>query len=92
MILKGDDIVSEKNSQGAVDVGCWVNITGFEPDEEEETIYVVEDAAARPAELKVGKSSPLGQALLGKQVGDEFSFPTPDGEVQLTVVGTGQAD
>ncbi|QDT51623.1 GreA/GreB family elongation factor [Symmachiella dynata] len=79
-----------ENSDSVVDVGNWVNLTGFEPGAEEEKIYIVDDAAAQPAELKVGKSSPLAQALLGKQVGDEFSFQTPAGNVQLTVTATGQ--
>ncbi len=83
--------MTQNNSENVVDVGCWVNVAGFEPDEEE-TIYIVDDISARPTEMKVGKSSPLAQALLGKQPGDEFPFRTPAGEYQLTVVSTGQTD
>ena len=35
-------------AEKAVDVGCWVKIVGFEPDEEE-TYRIVEDSSAQPA-------------------------------------------
>ncbi len=84
--------MTQEKGEDVIDVGCWVNVTGFEPDEEEETIYIVEDVAAKPTEMKVGKSSPLAKALLGRQAGDEFQFQTPGGEFQLTVVSTGQTE
>lgn len=72
----------------AVNVGCWVKIAGFEPDEVE-TYHIVDDAAAKPQEFKIGESSPLAQALLQKEVGSKIPFHTPVGDVKLTVVEVG---
>lgn len=79
--------MSQNNA--SIDVGCWVKIAGFEPDEEE-TYRIVEDSAARPTEYKLGESSALAQALLGKTPGDRVPFHTRTGEVKLTVVDVGR--
>lgn len=82
--------MTQGRKDGVVDVGCWVSLAGFEPGEEE-TVEIVDDMSARPAELKVARSSPLAQALIGRQVGDEVVYQTPGGEVNLTVVEIGPA-
>lgn len=71
-----------------VRVNSWVKIAGFEPDEEE-TYEIVDDATARPMDMRIGESSPLAQALLGKEVGETVNFHSPAGRVQLTIVDLG---
>lgn len=48
--------------------------------------HLVGEWEANPAEKKISVSSPLGQALLGKKVGDKINVPAPAGEVVYTVV------
>lgn len=82
--------MTQRQSSKTVNVGCWVRIAGFEP-EEEETYHIVDDPAAEPLESKIGESNPLAQALIGKQVGDKVPFHTPAGNVNLTIVELGRA-
>jgi transcription elongation GreA/GreB family factor len=77
-----------QSSLETVHVGCWVKITGFEPDEVE-TYFLVEDAEADPGQLKIGASNPLAQALTGKRIGERISWGAPNRDVELTVVDFG---
>ena len=56
--------------------------------EEEEVFHIVGPAEADPANGKVSNESPLGQALLGHQVGDTVNVDAPGGEVafQITAI------
>ena len=47
---------------------------------------VVGPVAADPLEGKVSNESPIGQALMGKAVGDTVTISTPKGELAYTVV------
>lgn len=52
-----------------------------------ECVYsIVGEWEANPAEKKVSNSSPLGQALLGRKVGDEVSFEAPAGKIIYKIV------
>jgi transcription elongation factor GreA len=41
---------------------------------------------ADPKRLYVSSESPIGEALLGKRVGDEVSVNTPGGELKLRIM------
>jgi len=77
--------MTQEQSQDTVSVGTSVKLAGFDPDEEE-TIQIVEDAAAQPTEMNIGQSAPLAQVLLGKRVGDQVAYKTPIGELKLEVL------
>ena len=47
---------------------------------------VVGPVEADPLEGKVSNESPIGQALMGKTVGDTVTISTPKGELAYTVV------
>ena len=47
---------------------------------------VVGPVEADPLEGKVSNESPIGQALMGKAVGDTVTINTPKGELAYTVV------
>lgn len=47
---------------------------------------VVGPVEANPLEGKISNESPIGQALLGKKVGDKITITTPKGDVEYEVV------
>lgn len=46
---------------------------------------VVGPVEADPMEGKISDESPIGQALMGKKVGDEVTISTPKGEIVYTI-------
>lgn len=59
------------------------------PDGDEATLRVVtipEQAPSADQDTVVTASSPLGQALVGRQAGDTIRYAGPDGELQAEVV------
>ncbi len=48
---------------------------------------IVGEWEAKPAERKISASSPLGQALMGKTVGESVEVEAPAGKIVYTVVG-----
>ncbi len=78
-------IVEENvNGQDTVNVGCKVTIQ--EEDFPPETYYLVGSKEADPTENKISHISPIGKALLDKQVGDKVQIKTPNGEVSLKIL------
>ncbi len=78
-------IVEENvNRQDTVNVGCKVTIQ--EEDFPPETYYLVGSKEADPTENKISHISPIGKALLDKQVGEIVQFKTPNGEVSLKIL------
>ncbi len=47
---------------------------------------IVGSNEARPEEGKLSNESPIGRALIGKKVGENFTVRTPGGEVSFEVV------
>jgi transcription elongation factor GreA len=48
---------------------------------------IVGEWEAKPAERKISPSSPLGQSLMGKAIGEKVEVEAPAGKVVYTVVG-----
>lgn len=67
----------------SVGLGCKVAVI---VDGEEQTYHVVGEWEADPVQKKVSHSSPLGQALLGKKVGEEVEFEAPAGKIIYKIV------
>lgn len=66
-----------------VDIGCKVhlNING------KEAMYtIVGEWEANPAEQKISHESPLGKALLGKEVGETVEVLAPAGKVAYQIL------
>ena len=49
------------------------------------TYTVVGPVEADPMEGKISDESPIGQALMGKKVGDEVTISTPKGKIVYTI-------
>ncbi len=71
-------VVEKAAKNGTIDIGCRVTV---EVDGKEHTYEVVGEWEADPTKKKISHTSPLGQALLGKQKGEKVEFEAPAGKV-----------
>lgn len=83
-ILASAEIVNVHHSSN-VEVGSKVHLK--KAGEKAEKVYTL--VGSEEADFATGKisfKSPLGQAMMGKKKGEEFSFNAPAGTVKYTVV------
>lgn len=82
-ILSNVSVVKSNGQKNTVDLGCKVTVStsGKKMD-----FYVVGEWEAKPAEKKISGSSPLGQALMGKKIGEKVEVTAPAGKVLYTIV------
>ena len=69
--------------KGVVRIGSSVTVT--DSDGGKQRYAVVGSAEAAPLERKISNESPVGQALMGRKVGDQIAVDTPAGKVTLTI-------
>ena len=87
-IAELEKVISEarviiSHSKTKVDVGCKVTlrIGG-----KKETFTIVGEWEADPAVQKISHSSPLGQALIGKKIGDKVEVEAPVGKISYKIL------
>ncbi len=68
-----------------VTLGSWVTIQE-EGSSTPERYQVVGSAEADPVRGRISNESPLGQALLGRQVGDVVTVNAPDGVLRFRIL------
>ena len=91
-ILKNAEVVVEEEADlDKVSIGCSVKILDCEFDEELE-YKIVGSTEANSLKGKISNESPVGKALLGKQVGDTGSVETPAGEFSYKVLSIHRAN
>ena len=91
-ILKNVEVVVEEEVDlEKINVGCTVLVHDDEFDEEIE-FKIVGSTEANSLQGKISNESPVGQALMGKKVGDVVDVETPAGNIRYTVlkIGTGE--
>ncbi|HZO88687.1 MAG TPA: transcription elongation factor GreA [Chthonomonadaceae bacterium] len=69
-----------------VGLGSIVAVRDLETDDEFE-FTIVDATSADPLNDKISYSSPVGQALMKKKVGDVVSVPIPDGVAHYEIIG-----
>lgn len=80
-MLKNVEVVDEEEVDiSKISIGCKVRLYDYEFDEEID-YAIVGSAEAAPLQGKISDQSPVGQALIGKQVGQEVTVETPDKQV-----------
>ena len=85
-ILKNAEVVVEEEVDlDKISIGCNVKILDIEFDEELE-YKIVGSTEANSLKGKISNESPVGKALLGKQVGDIVKVETPGGEFEYKVL------
>ena len=91
-ILKNAEVVVEEEVDlDKISIGCNVKILDIEFDEELE-YKIVGSTEANSLKGKISNESPVGKALLGKQVGDIVKVETPGGEFEYTVLSIHRAN
>jgi transcription elongation factor GreA len=83
-IIKYAVIVAMHHSD-VVGVGSTATVTR-DGDKDSRTYYIVGSEEVDTASGKISNSSPLGQALMGKKKGEQFTFTTPKGTATYTIV------
>jgi len=78
-IINEDEIPTDE-----VGIGSIVTITDLEMDEPWE-ITIVGFVESDPDHDKVSDESPVGEALMGKKVGDTVNVQIPDGEIKYRI-------
>ncbi len=81
-ILRNVEVVKSGNGNGKVSLGATVVLKGAKGEQEYTIVGSVE---ANPLERKISDQSPIGQALIGKQVGDEVTIVLPAGQMQYKI-------
>lgn len=84
--ILGNVTTIEENGQGhdTVEVGATVTIQ--EGNYPSEVYYVVGSKEADPGNGRISNESPIGKALMGKQVGDLVDVETPGGVIQFKIM------
>lgn len=77
-IILRAEVVGGKNKKGTIDIGCTVTLT---LGGKEHTYDIVGEWEADPLKKKISHTSPLGQALVGKKMGENVEFEAPAGKV-----------
>ncbi|HEY47514.1 MAG: transcription elongation factor GreA [Anaerolineae bacterium SM23_ 63] len=83
-ILAQARIIEPGESTGVVDIGNTVVVK--QDGKKRETFTIVGAAEADPKNGLISNESPLGQALLGNQVGDEVEVDAPAGVLRFRIV------
>lgn len=81
-ILRNVEVVKASRASGKVSLGNTVVLKG---DRGEQTYTLVGSVEANPAAKKISDASPIGQALLGKAVGEKVEISLPAGSMSYTV-------
>ena len=85
--LKLAEIIDNKSDKNRVQVGSKVLLV--QSDSKTEIEYLlVEPREASPLQKKLSIGSPVGEARLGRRVGDEVSVSTPNGQITYKVEKT----
>ena len=76
-------------NSNVVNVGSHV-VVRYQETGVEATFEIVGTAAADPMHGKISNESPIGAALLGKEVGDVIPVTTPGGQLHLLLLSIGK--
>ena len=86
-ILKNAEVVVEEDEVDfdKINIGCTVKVFDITFDEEME-FKLVGSTEANSLEGKISNESPVGQALMGKQIGDVVTVETQAGVMEYKVL------
>ncbi|MBC8503736.1 MAG: transcription elongation factor GreA [Anaerolineales bacterium] len=79
-------VLIEENNGNTDTVIVGAKITIQEEDFPEEIFHLVGSKEADPGNGRISNESPIGQALIGKKVGDNVSVQTPGGTLYFKIL------
>ena len=82
-VINNAEVVSGKNNNGEIAVGAEVTL---KIQDDEHVYHIVGEWEADPVSKKISHSSPLGQALVGKKVGEKAEVEAPAGKVTYEIL------
>lgn len=83
-ILKNYEIINTDNTQkDLVNIGATIIVEG--PNNKDKEFTIVGRNEVDPFAGKISNESPLGQAFLGKKIGDKVKVITPKGEIEYKI-------
>jgi transcription elongation factor GreA len=83
-IIQNAAVIEEGHDHQQVNLGSTVTVQNHKG--EVETYTIVGSAEVDPKQHRISNESPVGQALLGKSVGDEAQVNAPAGTLRWTIV------
>lgn len=83
-IVRNAEVIESPGSPGVVELGNKVLIQN--QDGKVDQFAIVGSTEANPVDGKISNESPVGQALLGRKVGDKVEVVTPAGVLQLLII------
>jgi len=83
-MLRRAEIIEETQSSEEVSLGSHVTVVE-EGQQDPETFRIVGTAEADPINGRVSYKSPMGKALLGRQVGDIITVEAPGGTIAFRI-------
>ena len=85
-LLKNAEVVVEDEIDlDKINIGCKVKVYDVDEDEEME-FKIVGSTEANSLQNKISNESPVGQALMGKKVGETVDVETQAGQIQYKVL------
>lgn len=81
-ILKNAEVISQPKKKDTVELGNTVVLKNKQGERE---FTIVGSVEADPLEGKISDESPIGQALLGKKLGQEVEIKTPAATTTYTI-------
>jgi transcription elongation factor GreA len=78
-------VIIESHKTAEVSIGSTIKVRK-DGDKEKKTFIIVSPEESDPKLGKISVKSPIGEAVLGKKKGEEFSFKTPTGEMTYEIL------
>jgi len=83
-MLRSSVLISNQIDKQEVSIGSTVTISEDNSDEEQYTL--VGSAEADPTMGRISHESPIGQAIIGKSIGDSVQVSTPGGNITFEII------
>ena len=83
-MLRSSVLISNQINKQEVSIGSTVTISEDNSDEEQYTL--VGSAEADPTMGRISHESPIGQAIIGKSIGDSVQVSTPGGNITFEII------
>lgn len=84
-VLKTATVVSDDNFSNGDGVGVGTKVT-VKVNDQEHIFHIVGEWEADPMQKKISHESPLGQALMGKKVGETVEVEAPAGKILYEII------